>query len=462
MITRVELTNFKSFKRAEANFGPLSILVGANATGKSNLRDALRFLHGIARGYNLAEIIGEKYGEGGQLQWSGIRGGTREACFAGEKVFSVAVAFSPHYTYEIAVSCGANGAAPRVIREKLYRPTTMVFDSHPPSGAPEQNDPMHLAVRLKSGGKWRKIGPKLVGLSNQPMLTQALELAESQDATGKIKRAVEATLQALESIRFIDFSPELMRKPSIPGQLILSDRGENLSAVLQAICEKPELKRALSHWIQELTPMDVVDFEFVPDAAGRVLVYLVEEGGTKISANSASDGTLRFLGMLAALLGPKPAKFYFLEEIDNGIHPARLALMMDLLDSNSKKKGIQIAATTHSPQVLRLIRADNLKYATLAYRLRGSSEARLKALPEIPHLMEVIQEQDLARLHESSWMEQTMQFVEGIAIRKRPISRGSWSDVISGTSREADEKRSVMKRRENTGGFIRDAAKTFK
>ena len=160
--------------------------------------------------------------------------------------------------------------------------------------------------------------------------------------------------------------------------------------------------------------MDVTDFEFVPDAAGRILVYLVEEGGRKTSANSASDGTLRFLGMLAALLGPKPAKFYFLEEIDNGIHPTRLALLMDLLSSNSEKKGIQIVATTHSPQVLRLIRAENLKYATLAYRLKGTSEARLKPLPEIPHLMDVIKDKDIARLHESSWMEQTMQFSEGV------------------------------------------------
>jgi len=53
-----------------------------------------------------------------------------------------------------------------------------------------------------------------------------------------------------------------MRKPSIPGQSILGERGANLSSVLQAICEKPELKQALSHWIQELTPMDVIDFKF--------------------------------------------------------------------------------------------------------------------------------------------------------------------------------------------------------
>ena len=59
---------------------------------------------------------------------------------------------------------------------------------------------------------------------------------------------------------------------------LLSVRGENLSSVLQAICDTAGLNRVLSHWIQELTPMDVVDLEFVPDAAGKILVCLVEEG----------------------------------------------------------------------------------------------------------------------------------------------------------------------------------------
>ncbi|MCW5557207.1 MAG: AAA family ATPase [Verrucomicrobiae bacterium] len=428
-IRKLKLTNFKNFRQAEISFGPVSILVGANATGKSNVRDALRFLHGIARGYNLAEIIGEKYGEGGQLQWSGIRGGTREVCFGSENAFSVGVEINHKgrgeilgtwYSYEITVQCGANGSAPRVVKERLYNGDSIIFDSHPQYEVPGQDDPMHLAVWLEKERPRRRKGPILTGISSQPILTQALELAERQKATSKIKSGVEAVLEALESIRFIDFSPDLMRKPSIPGQVILSDRGDNLSSVLQAICEKPELKTALSNWVQELTPMDVADFEFVPDAAGKILVYLVEYGGHRTSANSASDGTLRFLGMLAALLGPKPARFYFLEEIDNGIHPARLALLMEMLDHQSRSKGIQVVASTHSPQVLRLIKPGNLKYATLAYRLKGHSEGRLKPLPDIPNLMEVIQNKDIARLHESSWMEQTMEFSEGTP-REFPI-----------------------------------------
>jgi hypothetical protein len=62
MLTKLRVEQFKNFKQAELALGPLTLLVGANASGKSNLRDAFRFLHGIGRGYTLADIIDEKYG----------------------------------------------------------------------------------------------------------------------------------------------------------------------------------------------------------------------------------------------------------------------------------------------------------------------------------------------------------------------------------------------------------------
>jgi len=49
MLKKLRLKNFKNFKDAQLILGDLTLLVGANASGKSNLRDALRFLHGIAR-----------------------------------------------------------------------------------------------------------------------------------------------------------------------------------------------------------------------------------------------------------------------------------------------------------------------------------------------------------------------------------------------------------------------------
>ena len=59
------------------------------------------------------------------------------------------------------------------------------------------------------------------------------------------------------------------------------------------------------------------------------------EGGCQ--SYSASDGTLRFLAILAALLGTDPARLYFFEEIDNGIHPSRLRLLLDLIERTDRE-----------------------------------------------------------------------------------------------------------------------------
>ncbi len=421
MLTLLEFEDFKSFRKAKMKLGPLNVVIGANASGKSNIRDAVRFLHGVSRSYTLAEIIGEKYAEG-YLQWDGIRGGLKEICRAGTNHFSLAVGFraSGHngasgavYHYRIGVTVDDTRAAPRVVQESLYRGETLVFDSHPQVSPPHQDDPMHVSVRLRGGGAYRKMGPRLKAISHQPVLTQILELARQRKLQGKIRDEVTETLQELESVRFIDLSPEAMRKPSVPGQTALSDQGENLSSVLHSICQDPHLKSVLSSWIGELTPMDVVDFDFVPDPQGKILVYLVEKSGRKTSAYSASDGTLRFLGILTALLGPKSSKFYFLEEIDNGIHPARLYLLMNLLEERTSEGKVQVFTTTHSPQLLRLIRGENWRSAAVTYRVEGVEEARIRSLPEVPHLMEVIREADIARLFEGGWMEQTMFFAEG-------------------------------------------------
>ena len=50
MISSLRLVNFKNFADETLKVGPFTVIVGANASGKSNIRDAFRFLHGIGRG----------------------------------------------------------------------------------------------------------------------------------------------------------------------------------------------------------------------------------------------------------------------------------------------------------------------------------------------------------------------------------------------------------------------------
>ena len=203
-----------------------------------------------------------------------------------------------------------------------------------------------------------------------------------------------------------------MRIPSPPGQTTLGDQGENLSSVLAAICADASWKQVLLEWVRKLTPMDVDDLIFDQDAAGRVLLRLVEKDGRSVSALSASDGTLRFLAILAALFGPEPASLYFIEEIENGIHPTRLALLVDLIEHQTKRRGIQIVATSHSPQLLQVLSEESLKYCSLVYRLANHPDARIKPILEIPNARRVIAEQPLWVLHASSWFENVLDLTE--------------------------------------------------
>ena len=421
MLKELHLQNFKGFADATLSLGPLTTLVGTNASGKSNVRDALRFLHGVARGYSLADIIGEKWGEGGVLQWRGIRGGSAEAAYLGRSSFALEAKFNitnglllPETgAYMIEVEPGRNGK-PRVIRESLYAAGTMMFDSHPPQNPPQQTDPQHLAVRILAGGQYKK-GPVENLIAQQPVLSQILDrlVVRKDPSADKVQTSVKAALAAFGSMRFLDLSPEAMRLPSLPGQTTLGDRGENLSSVLQAIYEQPQRKSALVEWLRELTPMDVADLEFPADQTGRVLVTLVEQDGQKTSAYSASDGTLRFLAMLAALLGPEPSRLYFIEELENGLHPARLYLLLDLIEKRTAAGDIQVVATTHSPQQVRLLTTASQQSSSLCYRLAGHSEARIRRLLDLPpEARQVIEDGDLGHLYQSGWFENIMSYME--------------------------------------------------
>lgn len=125
-----------------------------------------------------------------------------------------------------------------------------------------QRDDDHLLIRLPRGGAHRRRGPVLTTLSSSPALVQVVRKSEINPA---VQRRAELMLRTLRSIRFLDLSPEATRIPSLPGRQVLGDRGENLSSVLQAICQDSSKKSTLLEWLRALTPLDVVDFDFPQD-----------------------------------------------------------------------------------------------------------------------------------------------------------------------------------------------------
>jgi len=414
MIEYLNIESFKSFRSAKVQFGPLTILVGANASGKSNLRDALRFLHGVGLGYSLAEIIGEKYGPGGILQWRGIRGGAVEAAFWGEKRFSIEVGVKPPsvvvpFHYHLTIDLSDEKLGPRVVAEGLRLWGVQLFDSAPKDDPVQQRGEHQIRIRQPRGGKYRAHGKISEFSSARPVLTQ---FPDRKGESALLKRRCEMVSDALASMRFLDLEPDAMRRPAQPGQVVLGDKGENLSSVLQAICADSNSEASLLEWVHALTPMDASSFEFKKDYSGKILVHLVEEDGRSISAHSASDGTLRFLAMVAALQSHDTGRLYFFEEIDNGIHPARLHLLLRLLGEASETQGIQVIATTHNPALLSYLDADTRADAHIVYRPQGASDSRVKRLGDLPTLESVVAKHDLGGLLTSSWLEDAAYFNE--------------------------------------------------
>lgn len=423
MIRKLKLYNFKNFRDATLYLGPFSVLVGTNASGKSNVRDAFRVLHAIGRGYRLGEVFGEKRGESGEQQWTGIRGGTREAAFHGEAQFGIEVELDlvlprgkkpKTVTYRIDIDTGereeGDSDDPRVVKERLEVKgyNHPILDSHPEGNAIGE-DRDHIKVKVRKPTRGRH--PKIQFLNSRPVLTQ-MRGHDSENVVPSQAKIADRVASALERMRFLDLSPKAMREPSVPGQTVLGDRGENLSSVLKAICEDEKLKDQLTAWIQELTPMDAVDFEFPTDFQGRTLVTLVERGGEKTSAYSASDGTLRFLAVIAALLGPEHANLYFIEELENGIHPTRIDLLLQLIEQSVAAEDVQVVATTHSPQLLRLLNEKTLKSASVVYRHEGRPEAKITRVKDIPYAEQVLERKDLGRLFESGWLEDSLSAAE--------------------------------------------------
>ena len=420
MITSIRFVNFKNFADETLRVGPVTVIVGANASGKSNIRDAFRFLHGIGRGYSLAEIIGGKYGAGGQSEWEPIRGGADEIIRFGKPAFSLQLKAND-FDYLIEVS-GGDKASPglfRVTREELKnRRRGTVYTSHPGWSDPvrNQDDDTHLLLRMQKTGTQRKYGQRVAVRPDQPALTQ---LQEHQPVARAHKDLAERATEVFASLRFLDLVPDRMRQAAFPGQTVLGDGGENLPTVLREICSDPERKETLADWVRELTPMDVWDFEFPTDPiSGRVQLVFCEKNNRRVSAFGASDGTLRFLAMLAALLGTNPAGLYFFEEIDNGIHPVRLSLLMDLIERQTAKHNTQVLTTTHAPTLLTVMNDDTFEQTSVVCRLKDTSKAIIRPVAELPHVKELRQVQGLGRLHESGWMEDALFFTEDYDARE--------------------------------------------
>ncbi len=365
MLKKITLRNFKSFRDSTFEFGPLALMVGANASGKSNFVDALRFLQGCARGLKLSEVLSGRW-EGGQLVWSPIRGGEQEIFNLFEKTKNLEI--EVHWELD---NTGSENIGAYQIQVGLWNET-----------------PVTLKERL---------------------------VVEDQETinTPENGKNLHATLSEYLShwsinLYFLNLTPSLMRDYVSQKLPEIGIRGENLSAMLFKLTSKQEQRQTVLDWIQELCPQEIVDFDFIETRLGDVLLAVKEPNGVTISARSMSDGTLRFLAIIVAMLTAKEGTTFIIEEIDNDLHPSRLHLLVGFLEQVTASRKLQIIASTHSPYFLDHLSDDSLKNVLVFHRDQQSVETKVTKLVDIPGYIEARKNMPLDLMHASNWMEQNL------------------------------------------------------
>ena len=209
MITSVRMVNFKNFANETLKVGPFTVIMGANASGKSNIRDAFRFLHGIGRGYTLVEILGGKYGPGGQREWTGIRGAPNEIIRIERRNFSVGIEaplWDTDLRYFIDVDYDFfNDGKFRVKSEILTRENSTVFGCH--------RDGQGLVLDV--GDVDGRVYPMN---SSDPFLSDVAPTYWPPGEATPVEDPAVYMKDALANLHFLEPIPDRMREPAFPEQ----------------------------------------------------------------------------------------------------------------------------------------------------------------------------------------------------------------------------------------------------
>lgn len=396
MIRSLHLRNFKNFEDARFHFGPFSVVAGENATGKSNLGDALRILQGIATQFDLDSIC--------KSIERPIRSGAETATLRAEIAFPT----GQPARYEIGFSAAASDPGVfRVVHEELWGGGELIL-TRSPSGragviASDQTMEAPVYVRRKNG--------HLEPMDNRvASLTALFGSAFAPEVPEASLKYILALREILRRIRCLAFSASDLRAPGARGAKSLQPTGKEFPSVLKEVCEDPKKRDAVIAWLRELTPTDIEHVGFFDDPDGRVHLEVHESNGRHFGVRNVSDGTLRFLAVLTAVLGAREHTTYFLEELETGLHPTRIWLLVRLIEEHAGKNDLQVIATTHSPEALDRISETTFGDSTVLASAPGRISASAHRIADLPNAAKLRASQGLGRLLRNGWMEDVLYF----------------------------------------------------
>ncbi|MFN9402893.1 MAG: AAA family ATPase [Dolichospermum sp.] len=411
MLKKLILEDWKSFRYAELPLDPLTVLIGTNASGKSNVVEALEFLQRIANGENIeAALAGDK-------TLPAIRGGVEGAAKHGENSFTLKVLVygtvaKKDYIYSISIE---NQKFIRIIDESLscikipfnsnnekYPEKEILFQTN-------KSDSHSLNIDVIFYDYAAHIYRKQGFRQDKSILSQISGLSM------EMIEAININSQILQNLFVLNPIPLTMRNYSRVSENIESD-GSNIAGVLAGLPDekKTEIENTLSEYLKDLPEGDIkkVWAEKVGRLGTDAMLYCQEEWKPgeiiEIDARSMSDGTLRFLAILTALLTRPEGSQIVIEEIDNGLHPSRAALLVKILKEIGSKRNIDILLTTHNPALLDAFGPEIVPFVVVAHRESETGESKLTLLEDIDNFPKLFASYSLGQMTTKGAIERSL------------------------------------------------------
>jgi predicted ATPase len=423
VLTRLEVKGFKNLCDVAVDFGPFTCIAGPNAAGKSNVLDAIQFLAELADSPLMvaAETVrgtrSERSADPRDLFWD--RGpGERSMWFSAEMIVprhndddfgQQAKATTTFLRYELEIGYEPPTGLERggrlvLIAESLTHIT--LGDAFRHLRFPHSAGKFRRKIVLgeRRGGAYISTdisGDEHVikvhgdgGSRGKPRTSSATRTPSTTVGTTSIgdDPTILAARREMQSWRRLSLEPSALRtEDRYTDRGFMTSDGRHLPAALYRMAtrataaglEPRDVYARVASRLRQLTGVDVDTIDVDADDARELLTLrLRERSGTEIPARSLSEGTLRFLALCVMHEDAALGGVICMEEPENGIHPANVAAMVQLVrdlavdpdDEPGPDNPLrQVIINTHSPAIVRLIGPEDLLIASTERRDDGGS-----------------------------------------------------------------------------------------
>lgn len=398
-LVELRLVRFKSFQDGVLPLRELTLLVGRNGSGKSNALDGLWTLNRLATGEDVRDAI-EGGGDG-----PSVRGGLEGCAPVGADSFAlgcVVEADGVELQYEVTV--GVNPAT-QILHERLWTVRTAgpakgkdreFLATDPPN--PESSD-----ITARWDNRKRGLNPPVTMRATRMLVSQvATRVPATSEAGRQVHAAAEAVIDALSTVFVLDPVPHSMRGYVPARDIELRRPADNLSAAMAEIAKDKGTADRLMSLLQGLSEPPVVKLGFSRSDLGDVMLTITERiGNTRhtVPARQMSDGTLRFLAVIASVLQSPPRdeasdenswpRTLVIEELENGLHPSQAARALSLLSQEATARRVRLLATTHSTAMLDALPGDAHRQVVVCDRDKDGW-SRLTRLSSLENYLDVV------------------------------------------------------------------------